>query len=120
MNVLNTLRQTRTANQNPLQWYADNAKRLKRIKPRHLMRGSNLSSSISIGGMYLFSYNPKTKAKLPYYDRFPLAIPIEPYSNGFLGLNLHYLKPQYRVVILKALTNVTSTQKLNANIIKKK
>ena len=52
---------------------------------------SRSRDSTIVGKMYFFKYNPKFKNMLPRYDRFPMAIPIEMYSNGFLGLNLHYL-----------------------------
>jgi hypothetical protein len=39
-----------------------------------------------IGRMYFYFYDPKTKDSLPYYDKFPLVIPIERYPDGFLGL----------------------------------
>lgn len=44
-----------------------------------------------LGGLFFFLYDAKHKDTLPYWDRFPLVIPIEIYSDGFLGLNLHYL-----------------------------
>jgi len=44
-----------------------------------------------IGRLYFFKYDPKWKAKLIKYDKFPMVFPIERYGNGFLGLNLHYL-----------------------------
>lgn len=44
-----------------------------------------------VGSMYFFRYDPKTKATLPMYDKYPLAIVIDRYNDGFLGLNLHYL-----------------------------
>ncbi len=56
-----------------------------------------------IGRMYFFAYDPKTKEKLPYYDKFPLAIPIKLYDDGFLGLNLHYLPPRARARLLDQL-----------------
>jgi hypothetical protein len=34
-----------------------------------------------IGRMYFYYYDPKTKDSLPYYDRFPLVIPIERYPK---------------------------------------
>ena len=39
----------------------------------------------------MFFYDAKTQDKLPYWDYFPLCIPIKKYKNGFMGLNLHYL-----------------------------
>ena len=44
------------------------------------------------GRFYMFFYNPKGKANLPYWDRFPLIYLIKTYKNGsFLGLNFHYV-----------------------------
>ena len=53
-----------------------------------------------LGGMYCFYYDPKTKDKLDYYDRFPMVLVLDRYSDGFLGLNLHYLPFQYRIAFL--------------------
>ena len=47
--------------------------------------------TLTVGKMYMFSYDPKTKADLPYYDTVPLVIITEPMPNGFSGINLHYL-----------------------------
>jgi hypothetical protein len=49
-----------------------------------------------VGKMYFFKYDPKTKAKLAKYDKFPMCFPIERYNDGFLGLNLHYLDQDAR------------------------
>lgn len=72
-----------------------------------------------IGDMISYVYDPKTKAKLPYYDTFPLVFPIEIKSDGFLGINMHYLPPNYRMILLTALytlrnnTNMDQTTRLN-------
>jgi hypothetical protein len=50
--------------------------------------------------MYCFYYDPKTKEKLDYYDRFPMVLVLDRYTDGFLGLNLHYLPFQYRIAFL--------------------
>jgi hypothetical protein len=60
--------------------------------------------------MYFYYYDPKTKDSMPYYDRFPLVIPIEQYSDGFLGLNLHYIHPRQRIILLDKLSK-TATNK---------
>jgi hypothetical protein len=59
-----------------------------------------------IGRMYFYYYDPKTKDSLPYYDRFPLVIPIERYPDGFLGLNLHYIHPKRRIILLDKLSTI--------------
>lgn len=74
-----------------------------------LMRDRNkLRESSVIGKMYFYFYDPKTKDTMPYYDRFPLVIPIESYNDGFLGLNLHYIAPKYRMTLLDKLSVTAS------------
>ena len=67
-----------------------------------------LRTSSMIGRMYFYFYDPKTKDTMPYYDRFPLVIPIERYNDGFLGLNLHYIHPKHRMVLLDKLSDTTN------------
>ena len=63
------------------------------------------------GEMYFYVYDAKHKATLPYYDKFPLVIPIQPYSDGFLGLNLHYLIPPQRAILLNTMSSYMTNQK---------
>lgn len=60
-----------------------------------------INTKFKLGGLYFFFYNPKLKDDLPYYDVFPMVIPIEKYGDGFLGLNLHYLPIRYRQILLQ-------------------
>lgn len=57
------------------------------------------------GHICTFFYDPKWKEKLPFYDTFPLVIPLQPAKGGFLGLNMHYLPPGHRAVLMDALYN---------------
>lgn len=66
-----------------------------------------------IGRMYFFHYDPKYKETLPVWDKFPLVLPIELYSDGFLGLNLHYLDPYNRLYLLDLLHDFISNNKYN-------
>ena len=59
-----------------------------------------LTGRMWLGKMYFFVYNPKHRETLPYYDMFPLVLPIEQYSDGFLGINFHYLYPKDRAHLL--------------------
>jgi hypothetical protein len=74
-----------------------------RFVPRGLKPQPNVTKRFRIGSMYFFVYDPKGKNQLDYYDRFPLVIPLESYSDGFLGLNLHYLPMRYRVYFMRKL-----------------
>lgn len=65
-----------------------------------------------IGKLYFFFYDPKLKHILPVYDRFPMVFPIEPYNDGFLGLNLHYLSQPEREALLNKLLEYSSSKNL--------
>jgi hypothetical protein len=85
--------------------------KVKDLKPTSsgLMRDrERLKNNSMIGKMYFYFYDPKTKDTMPYYDRFPLVIPIERYNDGFLGLNLHYIHPKHRMILLDKLSDTLS------------
>ena len=63
-----------------------------------------------IGSMFMFYYDPKTKATLPYYDTFPLSVIVSRAPGGFYGLNLHYLAPTLRAKFLDALMDITNNK----------
>jgi hypothetical protein len=82
--------------------------------PQSLMRDrERLKDNSFIGRMYFYFYDPKHKDTLPYYDRFPLVIPIERYSDGFLGLNLHYIHPKQRIILLDKLSDVATNNRFD-------
>jgi len=95
------------------EWFRRRIQRLTRINRNALMREQeiNRKASHSYGSMFMYFYDPKHKKKLPYYDRFPLTIPVEPAEGGFRGINLHYLPPVLRAKFLDALLNVTNNKK---------
>lgn len=72
-------------------------------------------SSPEIGKMYIFTYDAKHKDTLPIWDSYPLVFPINFYSDGFLGINLHYLPPQQRAGLLNALTTIATDDKYTDN-----
>ena len=63
-----------------------------RSSPSDLFASGKLLGRPSAGRMSMFFYDPKFKKELPYYDRFPLTILVEPAPGGFYGLNLNYLR----------------------------
>ena len=71
--------------------------------------------SAFVGHMYFFYYDPKHKEKLPYYDRFPLVLPVEQYNDGFLGINLHYIHPRERMVLLDKLSETATDKSFDIN-----
>jgi len=88
---------------NPLAISVPMTKEKSRFVPKGARPIPNATKKFKIGGMYFFVYDPKGKNDLDYYDKFPLVIPLESYSDGFLGLNLHYLPMKYRVYFMRKL-----------------
>jgi hypothetical protein len=98
-------------------WYRDEASKLasKNVNKNRMMNDKqNVVGSISatdIGKMFMFFYDPKGKATLPYYDIFPMIFPIGFQEGGFLGINLHYLPPYLRAKLMDALYSTASNDK---------
>ena len=74
-----------------------------RISARRLMNQGKLNGRPSVGRLNMFFYDPKYKKTLPYYDTFPLVLPIERIPGGFAGINFHYLRPGARFTLLTQL-----------------
>ena len=89
----------------------------KGVNRKALMRSEPLKATPRPlpGRMYMFYYDPKTKADLPYYDRFPLVILVDKNSTGFEGLNLHYLPIDLRQKLFYSLLNRTNNSAFNEN-----
>ena len=91
-------------------WFRDSASTLKRVEAQRLMKNKanlvNRMTMTDVGRMYSFFYDPKHKDTLPFYDRFPLIFVMEMYSDGFLGMNFHYLPPMYRARLMDALYQI--------------
>lgn len=97
-------------------WFTDSVQDLTANRPKTNPNKVFIKSSMpQIGGMYLYLYDPKYKATLPFYDMYPLTLPVEMYLDGFLGLNLHYLPPLARIRLLNSLIEFTDENKYNRN-----
>jgi hypothetical protein len=84
------------------------------VLPREFIRDQNRYRRVPlIGRLYMFLYNPKYRYELPYYDRFPLVFPIRRVAGGFYGLNIHYLAPRYRALLMDSLYDTISDTKFD-------
>jgi len=96
-------------------WYRDTASKIASLQPLQLTKSDpeRLKSQIRIGDMYLYHYDPKHKATLPYYDRFPLVFPFKKVPRGWLGINMHYLPLNYRAMLMDSLYDLTTNQRFD-------
>jgi len=96
------------------QWYRNKIKEFGTPSQSQLMREGKVTARPNFGKLNMFVYDPKLKKTLPYYDSFPLVLPIETYKDGFLGINLHYLPINLRVRLLDRLVDETNNTKFDA------
>ncbi len=98
-------------------WLFEKALNASAPKARKLLLASDQRGreNALIGKLYFFKYDPKGKAYLPKYDKFPMAFPIEAYQDGFLGINLHYLNVRQRQALVGELIKFANDKKLDEN-----
>lgn len=94
-------------------WLRTKVANLRPTKASLMNDMARLRERSMIGRMYFFFYDPKTKEKMKYYDRFPLVLPIERYTDGFLGLNLHYIHPKQRLILMDKLSSYVNNDKFD-------
>lgn len=92
------------------QWYRNQAASFFTTPSRVMLESplNDLKRMPQIGNMYMYWYDPKWKDILPLYDKFPCTIVFKLYEDGFLGLNLHYLKLPVRAAFMDQLYQYTN------------
>lgn len=92
-------------------WMAKKMKSMTVDRNKLMRDNERLTPQMFVGSMHFFFYDPKFKSTLPYYDRFPLLVPLDLDKEHFTGLNLHYISPRERTVFLRELVGYTSNTK---------
>ena len=103
MSIFDEISKLRKSGKEPYQWYRNRIKELGTPSQAQLIRDGKITGRVNFGALNMFIYDPKLKNKLPYYDTFPLVLPIERYGDGFLGINFHYLPYALRARLLSRL-----------------
>ena len=103
MSIFDEISKLRKSGKEPYQWYRNRTKELGTPSQAQLIRDGKITGRVNFGALNMFIYDPKLKNKLPYYDTFPLVLPIERYRDGFLGINFHYLPYALRARLLSRL-----------------
>ena len=83
---------------------------MRAVTPNQLLRRQE-EGSATLGKMLFYKYDPKFAKKLPYWDMYPLVFPFEKAKGGFYGLNLHYIPPRERAVLMDELKRYTTNKK---------
>ena len=95
------------------EWYKDKIKEFGEPGAMNLLRDGKRNTKPFYGKLNMFFYDPKHKKILPYYDTFPLVLPIETYPDGFLGINMHYLPIPLRIKLLDTLVDYSNNTKFD-------
>ena len=95
-------------------WFRKKIREFGAPTSTELVREGKRSTTPFHGRLNMFFYSPKYKDKLPYYDRFPLVLPLERYSGGFMGINMHYLPIPLRTRLLDKLYEFSSNDKFDS------
>lgn len=114
-NPFETIRSKAGDTTRSIRWYQDQVKKLSGLNPGSLLKSGQLTSTITPGNMYMFFYDAKFKDKLPFWDRFPLALPFKAVPGGFYGINLHYMPYLTRYKLLGQLHDFATDENLDEN-----
>ena len=98
-----------------LNWFRGKIEEFGKPGPLDLIRDGRRTKSVNFGTLNMFIYDPKHKNKLPFYDTFPLVLPIGGAAGGFLGLNFHYLPIPARIRLLDRLV-LPETRGINIQV----
>ena len=79
-------------------WYRNKIREFGKPTPLELIRDGRRATRVSA-----FNLN----------DTFPLVLPLERYSDGFLGLNFHYLPIPLRVRLLDKINTIPEDNQYN-------
>ena len=94
-------------------WYRDKIKEFGKPGAMDLIRDGKRNNNPFFGRLNMFFYDPKFKKTLPYYDTFPLVLPLENYPDGFLGINFHYLPMNLRLKLLDRVVDFSNNTKFD-------
>lgn len=107
------------ASRSATHWLQEHLSTVGQLRRDRILTDAEPASSINPGNIYFFSYNPLTKNNLPFYDMFPVTFCLQLEKGGFLGLNLHYLRPYNRAVFLNFLIDYADRTEWNTADISK-
>ena len=100
-------------------WFREKVKqasasaRMRAVTPTQLLKRQEATDT-ELGQMLFYKYDPKFAKKLPYWDMYPLVFPFEKAKGGFYGLNLHYIPPRDRAVLMDELKEYATNNKYDA------
>ena len=102
-NYIQNIVESRGDQEKSLRWYQGKIKEFGIPTQKRLLSEGKASTKLYRGKMNFFVYNPKYRETLPYYDKFPLILPLQVEQAYFIGLNFHYLSIPYRLQLLEKL-----------------
>jgi hypothetical protein len=118
--IFDELREEAHGRELSIRWYRQKVQELlPKPQVKRMIREGYKTQKVTVrpnfGMMNLFYYRPKGAEKLPYYDVFPLVIPLgRRLNDGFVGINFHYLSVPQRWLLLERLSMFQMPSELDA------
>tara|TARA_B110000285_G_C14857113_1_gene482752 strand:+ start:179 stop:772 length:594 start_codon:yes stop_codon:yes gene_type:complete len=114
--IFDPLKDLQGGQQRATTWYRNAVSLIAdRTSQNQLMREGRINGQPSAGRMNFFVYDPKYKKTLPFYDTFPLVLPLEPIKGGFMGLNFHYLPYPLRFRLLERMQKFANNNQFDSS-----
>jgi hypothetical protein len=108
MSLFTEIKESADGRELSLKWYQARVRALGKLKAGMVIREGKADamaqSRPQFGMLNLFNYRPMAPTRIPYYDVFPLVLPVRRLKTGFAGLNFHYLPIPMRVKLLELIT----------------
>jgi hypothetical protein len=104
--------------QNAKTWFRSKALEITKsqIEPLTVIKDKKpipkINNKTMVGKLFLYNYVPKTRLDLSYYDSFPIVFPFRIVKTGFYGINMHYLPPMYRAILMDAFYKLANSSDL--------
>lgn len=83
-------------------WFREKALEIEKLYAANVLKRKDAANAPRMlpGRCYFFKYDAKNKETMPYYDMYPVIFPIKVTKTHFTGLNLHYLPPTFRAILM--------------------
>ena len=107
MTLFTNIKESAEGRELSTRWYRDRVRALGEVKAHRVIIEGKEDATAQVrptfGMLNLFFYEPESAKRLPYYDIFPIVLPLGKTKKGFKGINFHYLSVPMRIKLLEIL-----------------
>lgn len=98
-----------------IKWFYEYIRKNIRYANVFQMNQQAMRTMIIPGHLYTWKYDAKYKDTLPYWDMAPMGWILNDEGETFTALNLHYIPPKARILVLRYIYSVMSNTTYDEN-----